>query len=55
MTEAEERKRAIDALRNDLNKLRAQIDGQNTAIQKIADKVAELRGQVVTLGNRVRQ
>ncbi len=51
MTDAEKTKRLIDDLRNEVRNLRGAIDKQNMAIQAIAGKVAELRGQLATIAN----
>jgi prefoldin subunit 5 len=55
MTDYDKAKLLIDELRTEVRNLRGAIDKQNAAIQAIASKVAEVRGQLeaVARGQRL--
>lgn len=55
MTDLERVKNELDKVRSEVNSLRGRIAMQDGAIKAIADKEAENRGMIVTLGNRIRQ
>ena len=51
VTDTERTKSELDKLRSEINALRGRIAMQEGAIKAIADKVAELRGQLATVAN----
>jgi peptidoglycan hydrolase CwlO-like protein len=53
MTDIERHKRALDELRNEINKLIHRIDGLEKIINEARTKNMELQGKVATLAGRI--